>query len=83
MITSIVQLDIAISLFFRGLVTTEDVLAPYVSFFSDFAVFAVAIFLVILWLFAVAKKEVGYKIIALDILYAILFAFVVYWILQF
>ena len=83
MIHSIEQLDIAVSLFFRERVTAGDFLAPYVSFFSDFAVIAVAVFLVALWLYAVIKNEVGYKIIALDILYAILFAFAVYWILQF
>ncbi len=83
MLNSIEQLDIAVSLFFRERVTAGDFLAPYVSFFSDFAVIAVAVFLVVLWLYAVMKKDVGYKIIALDILYAILFAFAVYWILQF
>lgn len=83
MLNSIIQLDIAISLFFRGLVTQGDALVPYVSFVSDSEVLALAFFLVALWLYAVVKKEVGYKIIALDILYAVLFAFVVYWILQY
>lgn len=34
-------------------------------------------------MYGVYKKEVGYKIIALDIFYAIMLAFLVYWILQF
>ncbi len=43
----------------------------------------VVILLIGLWLYGTFKKEVGYKIIALDIFYAIMFAFGVYWVLQF
>ena len=79
----IIALDVKISLFFRGLVEQGDILAPVVSLFSDFEIILVALLLVGLWLYGIFKKEVGYKIIALDIFYAIILAFVVYWVLQY
>lgn len=83
MINILEQFDISISLFFRNLVTHGDFLAPAVGFFSDFEVMLVAGLLVGMWLYGVIRKEVGYKIIALDIFYSVIFAFAIYWVLQF
>lgn len=77
------SIDIRISVFFREFVHAGDSLAPLVQFFADFQVILVGILLIGLWLYGVARKEVGYKIIALDIFYATMFAFIVYWALQF
>ncbi|MDD2745697.1 MAG: phosphatase PAP2 family protein [Candidatus Gracilibacteria bacterium] len=83
MFNELIQLDITISLFFRNLIVSGDTLAPWVMVLSDFEVLLTGGLLVGLWLYGVYKKEVGYKIIALDIFYAIMLAFLVYWILQF
>jgi len=83
MINSIIQLDVSISLFFRGLVTQGSFFAPVVGFFADFEVLLAGALLVGLWLYGVIRKEVGYKIIALDIFYSIILAFISYWILQY
>jgi membrane-associated phospholipid phosphatase len=83
MFQSILELDSSISLFFRGLVTLESSLVPLVRFFSDAPILIVAGLLIGIWMWWVYKKQVGLKIVALDILYTILFAFAVYWILQF
>ncbi len=79
----ILDLDTTISLFFRGLVQPGDVLVPVVRFFSDFEILLVCALLVGLWFYGVFKKQVGFKIIALDIFYTVMFGFAVYWILQF
>jgi membrane-associated phospholipid phosphatase len=79
----LLELDSSISLFFRNLVTPESSLAPLVTWFADAPVLLIAVFLVGLWLWGAYKKQVGLKIVALDIFYTIIFAFIVYWILQF
>jgi membrane-associated phospholipid phosphatase len=76
------QIDIQLSVFFRGLVGPDDFLAPLVRFCSDIEVLLVCMLIVGLWVYGVAKREVGFKIIALDIFYTVLFGFIVYWILQ-
>jgi len=75
MFNEIIQIDIAISIFFRNLVVAGDMLAPAVQVLSDFQVFLVGALLVGLWLYGIYQKNVGYKIIALDIFYAIMLAF--------
>jgi hypothetical protein len=75
MFNEIVQIDIAISIFFRNLVVAGDTLAPVVRVLSDFQVLLVGALLVGLWFYGIYQKNVGYKIIALDIFYAIMLAF--------
>ncbi len=83
MLEQIISLDEQVSLFFRSLVTPDSPLAPVVTFVSDFQIFVVGFLLVALWIMGAARKEVGLKIIALDIFYAIMMAFGIYWVLQF
>jgi hypothetical protein len=83
MFQSLLELDSSLSLFFRGLVTPESPLVPLVRLVSDGPVMLVGIFLIGLWIWGVCRQQVGLKIVALDIFYTIIFAFGVYWILQF
>ena len=83
MFDSIVALDTQISLWLRSLVIATDSLAPVVRVFSDIEVLLVAVLIVACWLYGVYKREVGFKIAALDIFYTVMFAFALYWVLQF
>ena len=83
MLDSIIALDTQISLWLRSLVVATDPLAVVVRVFSDIEVLLVGILIVVCWLYGVYKREVGFKIVALDIFYTVMFAFALYWVLQF
>jgi membrane-associated phospholipid phosphatase len=83
MFNFLIDSDIAVSRFFQESVQRESAWVPAIRFFSDFEIFLTVAFLIGIWLYGAYRKDVDYKIASLDIFYAIMFAFAVYWALQF
>lgn len=81
MIDTLLQLDTELLISARGLISPTY--APLIQLTGESIVFFVGIFLIILWLYGVYKRDNIYKIVALQIFSTIILTFIVYTLINF
>ena len=81
MIETLLSLDTALLIEARGLV--PDSYATLIQIFGESIVIFVAVFLLVLWLYGVSRKDNAYKIAALQIFTTIILTFIVYSVVNF